>query len=129
MTGPLDQTNTAEVRRRFDGAHERLYTFRLDVPAELVTFRLTGYGTVPKPPLREVAPSADASAERTGSRTIDFDERGRAEAAVFDRAALGPGAEVDGPAAIEETATTTLVPPGMSATVDRFGNIIVRTGA
>ena len=94
-----------------------------------MTFRLTGYGTVPKPPLREVAPSADASAGRTGSRTIDFDERGRAEAAVFDRAALGPGAEITGPAAIEETATTTLVPPGMSATVDRFGNIIVRTGA
>jgi N-methylhydantoinase A len=127
--GRLDEANTAEVRRRFDDAHERLYTFRLDVPAELVTFRLTGYGTVPKPPLREMAAGGDASAARTGDRMIDFDERGRAEAAVFDRGALGPGAEIDGPAAIEETATTTLVPPGMSATVDRFGNIIVRTGA
>ena len=94
-----------------------------------MTFRLTGYGTVPKPPLREIAPAAGDAAARTGSRMIDFDERGRVEAAVFDRAALGPGAEIDGPAAIEETATTTLVPPGMSATVDRFGNIIVRTGA
>ena len=83
--GPLDEANTAEVRRRFDDAHERLYTFRLDVPAELVTFRLTGYGTVPKPPLREMAAGGDASAARTGSRMIDFDERGRAEAAVFDR--------------------------------------------
>jgi N-methylhydantoinase A len=127
--GPLDEGNTAEVRRRFDDAHERLYTFRLDVPAELVTFRLTGYGTVPKPPLREMAPGGDGAAARTGSRMIDFDERGRAEAAVFDRGALGPGAEIDGPAAIEETATTTLVPPGMSATVDRYGNVIVRTGA
>ena len=127
--GPLYEANTAEVRRRFDDAHERLYTFRLDVPAELVTFRLTGYGTVPKPPLREMVAGGDASAARTGGRMIDFDERGRTEAAVFDRGALGPGAEIDGPAAIEETATTTLVPPGMSATVDRFGNIIVRTGA
>ena len=66
--GPLDEDDTAEVRRRFDDAHERLYTFRLDVPAELVTFRLTGYGTVPKPPLREIAPGGDVSDARTGSR-------------------------------------------------------------
>ena len=58
--GPLDDDATAEVRRRFDDAHERLYTFRLEVPAELVTFRLTGYGTVPKPPLREISPGGDA---------------------------------------------------------------------
>ena len=112
------------MRRRFDDAHERLYTFRLEVPAELVTFCLTGYGTVLKPPLREIASEA-----RTGSRLVDFDERGQAETAVFDRAALGAGAHITGPAAIEETATTTLVPPGMTADVDRLGNIIVRTGA
>jgi N-methylhydantoinase A len=99
------------------------------VPAELVTFRLTGYGTVPKPPLREISPSDDVSEARTGSRLVDFDERGQAETAVFDRAALGAGAHITGPAAIEETATTTLVPPGMTADVDRLGNIIVRTGA
>jgi N-methylhydantoinase A len=127
--GPLDEDARAEVRRRFDDAHERLYTFRLDVPAELVTFRLTGYGTVPKPPLQEIAPGEDVSEARTGSRLVDFDERGQVEAAVFDRAALGAGASITGPAAIEETATTTLVPPGMTAEVDRLGNIIVRTGA
>ncbi len=125
---PLDDATRDEIRRRFDDAHERLYTFRLAVPAELVTFRLTGYGTVAKPPLRELPPGGTGASARTGTRSIDFDERGRVEAGVYDRAALGPGAEVEGPAAIEETATTTLVPPGMSASVDRFGNIIVRTG-
>ena len=129
LDGPLDEATRAEVRRRFDDAHERLYTFRLGVPAEMVTFRLTGYGAVPKPPLREIPAGGDVAGARTGSRLIDFDERGRVEAAVFDRAALGAGAEISGPAAIEETATTTLVPPGMTAAVDRFGNIIVRTGA
>jgi N-methylhydantoinase A len=127
--GPLDDDARAEVRRRFDEAHERLYTFRLEVPAELVTFRLTGYGTVPKPPLREISPGDDVSEARTGGRLVDFDERGQAETAVFDRAALGAGAHITGPAAIEESATTTLVPPGMTADVDRLGNIIVRTGA
>ena len=88
--GPLDDDARAEVRRRFDDAHERLYTFRLEVPAELVTFRLTGYGTVPKPPLREISPGDDVEA-RTGSRLVDFDERGQAETAVFDRGArAGP---------------------------------------
>jgi N-methylhydantoinase A len=127
--GPLDEEARTEVRRRFDDAHERLYTFRLDVPAEIVSFRLTGYGVVPKPPLRELEPGENASAAQTGTRVIDFDERGRVDAAVFDREALGAGARIEGPAAIQETATTTLVPPGMTATVDRLGNIIVRTGA
>ncbi len=126
--GPLD-ANAEEIRRRFDEAHERLYTFRLDVPAELVTFRLTGYGAVEKPPLREVEAGSGADGARTGSRTIDFDDRGRVEAVVYQRSGLGAGDEIDGPAAIEEVATTTIVPPGMRATVDRLGNIIVHTGA
>ena len=124
---PLDATTREEIRRRFDEAHERLYTFRLDVPAELVTFRLAAYGTVAKPPLQEIAPAVGDPVP-TGSRVIDFDDRGRVEAAVYERAALGAGARIAGPAAIEETATTTLVPGGMDATVDRLGNIIVRTG-
>ena len=92
-----------------------------------MTFRLAAYGTVAKPPLQEIAPAVGDPVP-TGSRVIDFDDRGRVEAAVYDRAALGAGATIAGPAAIEETATTTLVPAGMDATVDRLGNIIVRTG-
>jgi N-methylhydantoinase A len=122
--GPLSETRD-EVRRRFDDAHEQLYTFRLPVAAEIVTFRLTGYGTVRKPPQTEIAPGGDVEAAHTGSRTIDFDERGQVDTPTYRRDGLGAGDVLEGPVAIEESATTTLVPPGMTATVDRYGNLVV----
>lgn len=119
----------AEIRRRFDEAHERLYTFRLDIPAELVNFRLTGWGAVSKPSLDEIPDNPDPHGAITGSRRVDLDIDLGAEATVYDRSVLGAGAVIEGPAVIEEAATSTLVLPGMDCTVDLFGNLIVRTNA
>jgi N-methylhydantoinase A len=52
----------------------------------------------------------------------------RAEADVYRRERLPAGAEIEGPAVIEEPATSTLVLPGMRCTVDRLGNLVVETG-
>ena len=62
-----------------------------DVAGELVTFRLAAYGTVAKPPLQEIAPAVRRRGAHGQPRPIDFDDRGRVEAAVYDRAALGAG--------------------------------------
>ena len=43
--------------------------------------------------------------------------------AVFDRAALRPGARIAGPAIVAEDETSTLVGPGWSATVNGLGYI------
>ena len=48
------------------------------------------------------------------------------EARVFDRAALGRGARLAGPAIVEQPDTTVLVPSGHVGEVDRFGNLILR---
>lgn len=126
--GDHDERARAEVRRRFDEAHEQLYTFRLDAPVEFVNLRLTGWGAVHKPPLREIPHHADPYVARSGSRLVDLEVNRRAEAAVYRRDLLGAGAVIEGPAVIEETATSTIVLPGMCCTVDRLGNLIVRTG-
>jgi N-methylhydantoinase A/oxoprolinase/acetone carboxylase beta subunit len=44
---------------------------------------------------------------------------------VFDRYALAPGAEVAGPAIVEERESTTVLPPGTTATVDDYASLIV----
>jgi len=49
----------------------------------------------------------------------------RIEAAVYDRAALGPGATFDGPAIVEQTDTTTVVEPGWRAAVGPDGALIL----
>jgi N-methylhydantoinase A len=55
----------------------------------------------------------------------------RVAATVWDRMALPPHASIDGPAIIEQSDTTTLVPLGWAATVNGDGSIIMtwETGA
>jgi N-methylhydantoinase A len=44
---------------------------------------------------------------------------------IYDRLKLGLDAKVDGPAIIEETNSTTVIPPEASAIVDKYGNVII----
>jgi N-methylhydantoinase A len=116
-----------EIERRFHDLHEQLYTFRLSTPIEFVNFRVTGVGTVPKPELRRLAGGGEAAAASKGSRDVDFDALGRREAQVFERALLGPGSELEGPAVVEEPAASTVVFPGQRLRVDDFGNLLIET--
>jgi N-methylhydantoinase A len=51
---------------------------------------------------------------------------GYVETPVLWRGELGPGATVEGPAVIEEYGSTVPLHPGFAATVDDFGNLLVR---
>jgi N-methylhydantoinase A len=82
---------------------------------------------VPKPELPRLDRGGDVSAARKGSRDVDFDALGRRESQVFERALLGPGSELEGPAVVEEPAASTVVFPGQRLRVDDFGNLIVDT--
>jgi N-methylhydantoinase A len=42
-----------------------------------------------------------------------------------DRTLLAPGSTFNGPALVVEYSTTTVVPPGYSARMDAFGNLIL----
>ena len=44
---------------------------------------------------------------------------------VYDRYALGIGAQIEGPAIIEEASSTLILPRGTRATVDRSGSLLV----
>jgi N-methylhydantoinase A len=124
--GTFDDATRDDVRARFHEAHELLYGFRLDVAAEFVNFRLTGFGAVRKPPLRGFSAARDGAATAR-SRHVLLEGHGSVEADVRDREALGPGDELDGPAIVEEAASTTLLLPGQRLTVDDYGNLEVRT--
>jgi N-methylhydantoinase A len=64
---------------------------------------------------------------RKGSRPVWFPEAGgMVETAVFDRAALAIGTEIDGPAVFEENESTFVVGPGGHARVLPDGTIDVR---
>ena len=48
---------------------------------------------------------------------------GWVEAAIYERAKLGAGDVIDGPAVLEEFSSTIPVHPGFRAEVDEFGNV------
>ena len=47
----------------------------------------------------------------------------------YDRDGLEAGNRIEGPAIVNQYDTTTVVPPGIAAHVDRFGNIVIEVGA
>jgi N-methylhydantoinase A len=125
--GAFDEAARDDVRARFHDAHDLLYGFRLDVAAEFVNFRLTGFGAVRKPPLQRLDRARVDGAREARVRPVLLDGQGTVEAEVHDREALRPGEELHGPAIVEEAASTTLLLPGQRLTVDQFGNLEVRT--
>jgi len=127
--GELGEAERAEIARRFHDLHEQLYTFRQSSPIEFVNFRLTGLGAVPKPQLQAIASNGGAATALKATRDVDFDELGRHESRIYERALLGAGDELKGPAVIEEPAASTVVFPGQRLRVDGLGNLIVETEA
>ena len=118
----------AEINERFHQLHERAYTFRLDTDIEVVNFHVAGIIPTSKPTLKRLDGSKGANPPLKETRAVDYDEWGRLDSAVYERADLHPGVTVHGPAIIEEPAATTVVAPGMTAGIDVIGNIVIDTG-
>ena len=109
----------------FHRAHERAFGHAdREAPAEVVNLRVQLRAERPRVPLVELPAGATTPAPRA-RRRIWLDGR-PTEARVFDRAALGRGARLDGPAIVEQPDTTVLVPGSHVGEVDRFGNLMIR---
>ena len=64
-----------------------------------------------------------------GRRRAWFPETdGFTDTAIHDRRRLGAGAQLPGPAIIEDPEATIVVPPGMHANVSAQGHIVIDTG-
>ncbi|HXA98271.1 MAG TPA: hydantoinase/oxoprolinase family protein [Candidatus Dormibacteraeota bacterium] len=111
----------------FHRAHERVFGHAdPHAPVEVVNLRVQLRGVRPRVPLAEVA--AGAGASPIGERRVWLEGR-PAQARVYDRATLGRGDRVVGPAIVEQPDTTVLVPAGDAAEVDRFGNLVIQREA
>lgn len=118
-----DAADVESLVEAFHAAHERAYTFRLpDAGIELVTFHLTAELDAPRVELPEIRVASTAAAARRGDREVHLaDHAASVRAAVYDRDGLPAGAELAGPALVEEDTSTTLVLPGQRLRVDARG--------
>ena len=109
----------------FHRLHEQRYTFaQEDTPVEIVTLRVEARGVFPPPLLQELPTSGPINDALQGLQTIHL-EGGPSPCPLYVRSRLGQGARVDGPAILMQLDATTLILPGQTGTVDRYGNLLI----
>lgn len=127
VADPLTGAGLSEVRARFDALHDERYGHSApEEPVELVNVRLVAFGRreVLRTPPRE-HPSAG---EVPPSRSVGFmgeDGSLRRHCGVYRREELGVGTSIEGPAVIEEYASTVVLDQGDSVEVGEDGELIV----
>ncbi len=113
----------ADFLAGFAEAHGREYGY--DIPGraiEMVNLRLKAIGLIDRPAQQFAGSTSEPRPK--ASRLVYFDS-GWIATPVFDRAGLGVGATLRGPAIVDEMSATTLVPPGASISVDGAGNLLM----
>jgi N-methylhydantoinase A len=115
------------VRRAFEAAYLQQYgRTEPSLPVECVSWQVIVAG--PTPALDLARGAGGAGDAVTGRRPAYFPDLGFVEAPVIDRARLGPGDRVSGPALVEERESTLVLPPGTEAVCDAALNLVVTIG-
>jgi N-methylhydantoinase A len=125
-SGPLDAAALARVRRAFDEVYAARYGYSSpSEPVEVVTWKLSASAGAPRVSLAKAAARA-VNGGLKGRRRAYFPETGGwIDCPVYDRYGLAAGAQLAGPAIVEERESTSVLPPGASATVDEYANLRV----
>jgi N-methylhydantoinase A len=121
----------AAIKRQFDAVHKVRYgTSAPGEPAELVSLRATVSGVMPKPPQLPVpkGKTAPESGALRAEKQVYYNGRFM-PTKVYRRPELRSGNRVEGPALIEEHASTTVIFPGDVMTVDEYGNLVIEIGS
>jgi N-methylhydantoinase A len=111
------------ARTAFAAAHRALNGFVLESKVELVTLRVEAEANAPALARSSLPPGQGA---QPIGRQVVHDAEGQVEARIFDRASLGAGDRIDGPAIVTQLDATTLVPLGWQAEVLPTGALMLR---
>lgn len=126
---PFTESTLKELIRKFHEQHRELFGWsNPDLPSVIAILKLQAIGM--RPPVEmETQPASlkDASAALKRKRQVYFKEMGGfIQTPCYDANRLKHGNMITGPAIVEETKTTVVVPKGAELTVDAYGNYIVR---
>ena len=126
--GTLDAGDGARIADLFEAAYEVQYGRTvpgLEIEILSWTYTLSAPARSALPPVLEDPATTQPAPQ--GSRPLLQPGRGAdaADAAVFEREALIPGAALPGPGAIAERQTTTIVPTGFAARVNGGGDLVL----
>lgn len=121
--------NVEVVVEGFHEAYEQLYgRSERDTPAEITTWRLDAVLPTPSLTLEERQVEAAASSPAKLRAIYDIAAGEFQEATVHRFDILGAGAQITGPAVIEQSESTIVIFAGDRAEIDAHGNVIVSVG-
>jgi N-methylhydantoinase A len=117
----------AGLRHDFEALHLRLYGYATGDAMECVNLRVRAF--VPADAARLPDWPGRGSAVPSGEQRAYFPEVGETTLPIYQRADLAPEHPLSGPALLEDPWATTLVYPGQTAVLDRFGNVLIDPAA
>lgn len=122
---PNQITSLEDVLVAFHKEHEREFAFSdKEQVVEIYGLRVTAIGTVPKPDFPQFAPEGSLEEAYKESRPVYF-EGEYIDTKVYNRDLIPVKTQLIGPAIIDQLDTTTVIPPGFTAEVDVYKNIII----
>jgi N-methylhydantoinase A len=124
----LKRGDRTVIRAAFDELYERRYAHHSpEEPVEMVNIRLNAIGKRPTLTFPNLAAAGTTLA--TGERPVYFTDAGKPlTAKVYRRDTLGAGAEIAGPALIQEHGTTTVLFEHDNCRVADSGELIIAVG-
>lgn len=129
VPAPSPIGTVADLVEAFGRSHKREYNFRRDeAPVGIFRLNLKAIGVVPKAELAVHEPTGHTPAPAS-RRPVWFDGKAAVDTPVYERSDLPAGFTLPGPAVVEQVDSTTLIPPGTTAEVDKYLNIIIRLKA
>ena len=133
--GAIDEKWVKAVKNEFHEAHEKEFSRRFeDVDVQIANIRVRAIGAMPglkptlvkkgtkTPPKNALKLTADAWFEKAG-KPAKFKTK------FYERTELLAGNHIAGPAIITQFDSTSVVPPGYTADVDKHGNLIIKYSA
>jgi len=122
-----DEEDIERIVDDFHVAHERTYGYCMrDELVMFVNFRIQGIAKLPEIKFKPTLPHGGRKPDRAfkGTRMVFF-EGSFIKYEIYERSRLREGNLVEGPAIVEEYASTIPIPPGWEAKIDGFGNLII----
>ncbi|MCY4590204.1 MAG: hydantoinase/oxoprolinase family protein [Alphaproteobacteria bacterium] len=125
LSVPVDGAlgSTDALTDRFREAYLERYGVEDDDPVEIVVYRVIGRGPAGEAGFPGAVKPGPAAAPAGFRQVYLFGTWHRS--AIYDREQLAAGTRLEGPAVIEESGATTLVPPGFTASVVPTGCLLL----
>ena len=118
------EDTTPKLWQAFHDMHEARFGFNIPREViEVITVKATTVSLTEKPEFARIQ-NLDGPPDPVSKRDVIFED-GVHNTPIYDRAKLGNGHKIEGPAIVEEAASVTVLRPDQTLKVDEYGNLLI----